>query len=102
MSAGVAEGEVLKLAEPEAHVFSGPTILVCPSTDPAWLPLLMQCTGAAMETGGTLSHGAIVCRELGVPAVASVPGLMHTLKTGDRVRIDGRLGTIEVLTEPTP
>ena len=102
VSAGVAEGVVLKLTEPTQHVFNGPTILVCPSTDPAWLPLLMQCTGAAMETGGTLSHGAIVCRELGVPAVAGVPGLMHTLNTGDRVRIDGRLGTIEVLTEPTP
>ncbi len=102
VSAGVAEGVVLKLTEPEAHVFTGPTILVCPSTDPAWLPLLIQVNGAIMETGGTLSHGAIVCRELGVPAVAGVPGLMQTLKTGDRVKINGRLGTIEVLTEPTP
>jgi rifampicin phosphotransferase len=101
VSAGVAEGVVLKLTEPTTHVLNGPTILVCPSTDPAWLPLLMQCSGATMETGGTLSHGAIVCRELGAPAVAGVPGLMQLLKTGDRVRIDGRLGTIELLTEPT-
>jgi rifampicin phosphotransferase len=102
VSAGIVEGVVLKLAEPTHQVFSGPTILVCPSTDPAWLPLLMQCSGATMETGGTLSHGAIVCRELGVPAVAGVPGLMNTLNTGDRVRIDGRQGTIEMLKEPRP
>jgi phosphohistidine swiveling domain-containing protein len=101
VSVGVAEGVVLKLTEPQSHVFSGPTILVCPSTDPGWLPLLMQCAGAVMESGGTLSHGAIVCRELGVPAVAGVPGLMEQLMTGDRIRIDGRLGTIEVPTEPT-
>ena len=53
---------------------------MCPSTDPAWVPLFVNARGLVMETGGTLSHGAIVAREFGLPAVAGLPGVQHRIK----------------------
>ena len=50
-----------------------------------------------METGGVLSHGAIVAREFGLPAVAGVPGLLQRVRTGQRLRVDGARGTVTVL-----
>jgi pyruvate,water dikinase len=72
-------------------------ILVCPSTDPAWVPLFVQAKGLVMETGGVLSHGAIVAREFGLPAVAGLPDVTRKLKTGQTVRVDGGKGTVTVL-----
>jgi rifampicin phosphotransferase len=74
LSAGVAEGPALVLTEPTAAPPEGGYILVCPSTDPAWVPLFTRAAGLVMETGGVLSHGAIVAREFGLPAVAGLPG----------------------------
>ena len=74
-----------------------PYILVCPSTDPAWVPLFVGAKGLVMETGGVLSHGAIVAREFGLPAVAGLPGVTQRLKTGQTVRVDGGRGTVTVL-----
>jgi pyruvate,water dikinase len=50
-----------------------------------------------METGGVLSHGAIVAREFGLPAVAGLPGVTHHLKTGQKLRVDGGTGRVTVL-----
>jgi pyruvate,water dikinase len=74
-----------------------PYILVCPSTDPAWVPLFVQARGLVMETGGMLSHGAIVAREFGLPAVAGIADVHRRIKTGQRLRIDGATGTVNVL-----
>ena len=71
-------------------------ILVCPSTDPSWVPLFTRARGLVMETGGMLSHGAIVAREFGLPAVAGLPGITRRLKTGERLRIDGTHGTVAI------
>ena len=97
LSAGVAEGPALVLIEPTAAPPDGGYILVCPSTDPAWVPLFTRAAGLVMETGGVLSHGAIVAREFGLPAVAGLPGVTHALKTGQRVRVDGGRGTVTLL-----
>jgi phosphohistidine swiveling domain-containing protein len=97
LSAGVAEGPALVLTEPTAAPPESGYILVCPSTDPAWVPLFTRAAGLVMETGGVLSHGAIVAREFGLPAVASLPGATRMLKTGQRVRVDGGRGTVTVL-----
>src|SRR5262249_36390037 len=99
LSAGVAEGPALVLTEPAAATAAGGYILVCPSTDPAWVPLFVNARGLVMELGGTLSHGAIVAREFGLPAVARLPGVQQRIKTGQRVRVDGGLGTVSVLDE---
>ncbi len=97
LSAGVAEAPALVLAEPTAEVPPEPYILVCPTTDPAWVPLFANARGLVMETGGVLSHGAIVAREYGLPAVAGLPGVQRRLRTGQRLRVDGSSGTVAVL-----
>ncbi|QJW97383.1 PEP/pyruvate-binding domain-containing protein [Frigoriglobus tundricola] len=97
LSAGVAEGPALVLTEPAAAPPEGGYVLVCPSTDPAWVPLFVHATALVMETGGVLSHGAIVAREFGLPAVAGLPGATQRLKTGQRVRVDGGRGTVTIL-----
>jgi pyruvate,water dikinase len=74
-----------------------PYILVCPSTDPAWVPLFVKAHGLIMETGGVLSHGAILARELGVPAVAGIADVHRRLQTGQRLRLDGGTGKVTVL-----
>jgi pyruvate,water dikinase len=97
LSAGVAEGPALVLSEPAAAPAEGGYILVCPSTDPAWVPLFVNARGLVMESGGTLSHGAIVAREFGLPAVAGLPGIQHRLRSGQRLRVDGARGTVRVV-----
>lgn len=98
LSAGVAEGPALVLTDPTAaRAPSEPYILVCPSTDPAWVPLFVNARGLVMETGGVLSHGAIVAREFGLPAVAGLPEIHRRLRTGQRIRVDGATGKVSLL-----
>jgi pyruvate,water dikinase len=94
----VAEAEALVLEHPHTQTLpSGGYILVCPSTDPAWVPLFVRAKGLVMETGGVLSHGAIVAREFGLPAVAGLPGVLRRVRTGQRLRVDGSRGLVSVL-----
>jgi pyruvate,water dikinase len=98
LSAGAAEGPALVLTDPTAaHEMSEPYILICPSTDPAWVPLFVNARGLVMETGGVLSHGAIVAREFGLPAVAGLPDIHRRLRTGQRIRVDGASGKLMLL-----
>ncbi|HZU37641.1 MAG TPA: PEP-utilizing enzyme, partial [Gemmataceae bacterium] len=99
LSAGVAEGEALVLHEPTAAAAVGHEayVLVCPSTDPAWVPLFLRARALVMEMGGVLSHGAIVAREFGLPAVAGLPDIHRRLRSGQRLRVDGATGTVTVL-----
>jgi pyruvate,water dikinase len=97
LSAGVAEGTVLVLLEPTRDV-PEQFILVCPTTDPAWVPLFLKAKALIMETGGILSHGAIVAREFNLPAVAGLPNVCRQLTTGQRVRVDGNTGRVHVFT----
>jgi pyruvate,water dikinase len=100
LSAGVAEGPALVLTEPTAAPpGEGGYVLVCPTTDPAWVPLFVRARALVMETGGVLSHGAIVAREFGLPAVAGLPGVTDRLKTGQSLRVDGGRGVVTVLGE---
>jgi pyruvate,water dikinase len=98
LSAGTAEATALVLEEPtRAELPAEPYILVCPSTDPAWYPLFVKARGLVMETGGVLSHGAIAARELGLPAVAGLPEVHRRVRTGQRLRIDGSTGRVNLL-----
>jgi pyruvate,water dikinase len=97
LSPGVAEGRVVVLDEPSISPTESDYILVCPSTDPAWVPLFLKAKGLVMESGGILSHGAIVAREFGLPAVAGIMNVHRRLKTGQRVRVDGTRGCVELL-----
>jgi pyruvate,water dikinase len=98
LSAGVVEGPALVLHEPAAEAVTGQAyILVCPSTDPAWVPLFVHARGLVMETGGVLSHGAIVAREFGLPAVAGLQDIHRRLRSGQRLRVDGSTGRVTIL-----
>jgi pyruvate,water dikinase len=99
LSAGVAEGPALVLTDPTAPPAEGGYVLVCPSTDPAWVPLFVKAKALVMETGGVLSHGAIVAREFGLPAVAGLPDIHRRLRTGQRLRVEGGSGSVTVLSE---
>jgi pyruvate,water dikinase len=69
-------------------------ILVAPSTDPGWTPLFLRASAIVMETGGFLSHGAIVAREYGIPAVANIPGILNALEDGEAITVDGSAGRV--------
>jgi phosphohistidine swiveling domain-containing protein len=72
-------------------------ILVTRFTDPGWTPALGLVAGVVTEVGGLLSHAAVIGRELGIPAVLNLPGATQLLRTGQRIRVDGGAGTVEVL-----
>jgi pyruvate,water dikinase len=78
-----------------AHIEPG-EILVAPSTDPAWTPLFLTAGGLVMEMGGAMSHGAVVAREYGIPAVVGVAGAVDRIKTGQAVTVDGTAGLVKV------
>jgi len=69
-------------------------VLVAPSTDPGWTPLFLRAKALVMEVGGHLSHGAIVAREYGIPAVVNVPGVMKVLNDGEPLTVDGDEGKV--------
>lgn len=73
------------------------TILVVPYTDSGWSPVLSQAGGLIAEVGGKLSHGAIVAREYGIPAIMDIPNATSRLKEGQRVQINGHTGIVELL-----
>ena len=99
-SSGVVEGVVLRLENP-TEAFGATRlfdrILVTRTTDPAWVFIMSQCCGLVSEKGSLLSHTAIIGREMGIPTVVAAQDAMSKLKNGDRIRIDGELGTIEIL-----
>ena len=69
-------------------------ILVAPSTDPGWTPLFLTAGGLVMEMGGAISHGAVVAREYGIPAVVGVAAATERISSGDRITVDGAAGTV--------
>jgi pyruvate,water dikinase len=99
VSAGIATGKARVLLTPaDIRPSDRDYILVCPSTDPAWTPLFLHAAGLVMERGGILSHGAVVAREYGVPAVANIPNATRHIADGQRLHIDGKAGTVSILT----
>ncbi|WJH25412.1 PEP/pyruvate-binding domain-containing protein [Pseudarthrobacter defluvii] len=93
-SAGTATGKARVILDPVgAHVEPG-EILVAPSTDPGWTPLFMTAGALVMEMGGVISHGAVVAREYGIPAVVGVADATTQLRDGQVVTVDGATGTV--------
>jgi pyruvate,water dikinase len=75
-------------------------ILVTRSTDPGWTPVFSVIGGAVLEIGGLLSHGAIVAREYGIPAVVNVPGATRRIVDGQRISVDGATGRVSLAGPP--
>ncbi|HJV84933.1 MAG TPA: PEP/pyruvate-binding domain-containing protein [Noviherbaspirillum sp.] len=98
VGAGLARGIARVIHNPaEGTRLEKGDILVAPSTDPAWTPLFLKAGGLVMETGGYLSHGAIVAREFAVPAVVNLPGILRRVKDGDMLEVDGGTGRVRLL-----
>jgi pyruvate,water dikinase len=97
VSPGVAEGLVRVVFDPHQTQLSPGEILVCPGTDPAWTPLFLAAAGLVMEVGGLMTHGSVVAREYGIPAVVGVHEATTRLKTGQRIRVDGNTGRVRLL-----
>jgi len=97
VASGVGSGSARILSSPsEAGDLSSGYVLVCPTTDPSWTPLFVHAAGLVVERGGMLSHGAIVARDFGIPAVV-LPQATRLIPEGARVRIDGNKGRVEIL-----
>lgn len=100
-SAGTVEGPLRVMTELESvEPGSGTFILVVPYTDAGWAPLLARASGLIAEVGGRLSHGAILAREYGIPAVMDVAHATQRLHSGQWVRLDGQRGIVEVIETP--
>ncbi|MGH2352246.1 MAG: PEP/pyruvate-binding domain-containing protein, partial [Chloroflexota bacterium] len=93
-SAGTITAMARVILDPQGARLEPGEILVAPSTDPGWTPLFLTAGGLVMEMGGPMSHGAVVAREYGIPAVVGVPGATERLTTGQRVTVDGAAGII--------
>ena len=72
-------------------------ILVTAFTDPSWTPLFVAIKGLVTEVGGLMTHGAVIAREYGLPAVVGVERATKLVKDGQRIRVNGRDGYIEIL-----
>jgi pyruvate,water dikinase len=96
-SAGVAEGPARVVLDPQTAILEKGEVLVAPGTDPGWTPLFLNAAGLVTEVGGLMTHGSVVAREYGIPAVVGVPDATRTIRTGQRVRVHGDLGYVEVL-----
>ncbi|MFP5272941.1 putative PEP-binding protein [Coleofasciculus sp.] len=92
-----AVAQVMVGEEPDWQAIPPDRILVTQTIAPDWLPMLKQAAGVVTEQGGMTSHGAIVARELGIPAVVSVPGITQLVKTGEVLLVDGDRGEIQRL-----
>ena len=98
-SAGCVEGRAVVGDNPHTTVIRKGEILVAKSTDPGWTPLFAPAAGVAIEIGGPLTHGSVVAKEMGIPCVVCVHGLVEKVKTGMRIRVDGTKGIVEILDE---
>ncbi len=97
VSPGVVEGNVHIVFDPHKTQLAPGEILVCPGTDPAWTPLFMAAGGLITEVGGMMTHGSVVAREYGIPAVVGVHQATTRLKDGQRIRLDGTAGKIVII-----
>lgn len=100
VSPGYTEGVVRVVINPLESGLQPGEIMVCPGTDPSWTPLFLSASGLIMEVGGMMTHGAVVAREYGLPAVVGVNQATTRLKTGMRISLDSNSGLITILENP--
>jgi pyruvate,water dikinase len=97
VSAGVAEGIARVILDPDFTDIEPGDVLVSPTTNPSWASVMFVSAALVVDVGSTMSHAAIVARELGIPCVVSTATGSETIRTGDRVRVDGVAGTVQIL-----
>jgi pyruvate,water dikinase len=97
VSDGVVEGVARVISDPHKQELEMDEILVCETTDPSWASFFLVASAVVIDIGGPLSHGAIIARELGIPCVINTRTGTRTLRSGQRIRVDGSAGIVEVL-----
>ena len=97
VSAGVVEGLAHVVVDPQTEVVQPGEILVAPFTDPGWTPLFINAAGLVTEVGGLMTHGSVVAREYGIPAVVGVVDATKRIRTGQRIRVHGGVGYVELI-----
>jgi len=99
VSSGVIEGIARVITDPSKAFINKGEILVAPFTDPGWTPLFINAAGLVMEIGGLLTHGTVVAREYGMPAVVGITDATKIIKTGQKIRVDGNAGFVLIIEE---
>ena len=97
VSSGVIEGRARVILNMEDADLEDGDILVTPFTDPSWTPLFVSIKGLVTEVGGLMTHGAVIAREYGLPAVVGVENATQLIKDGQRIRVNGTDGYVEIL-----
>jgi len=97
VSSGIVEGRACVILNMEDADLEDGDILVTPFTDPSWTPLFISIKGLVTEVGGLMTHGAVIAREYGLPAVVGVENAIMLIKDGQRIRVNGTDGYIEIL-----
>jgi phosphoenolpyruvate synthase/pyruvate phosphate dikinase len=97
VSSGVIEGIARVITDPSNAFINKGEILVAPFTDPGWTPLFINAAGLVMEIGGLLTHGTVVAREYGMPAVVGITDATKLIKTGQKIRVDGNSGFVIIV-----
>ena len=97
VSAGTVEGRARVVHDVGEADFEPGDVLVTVCTDPSWTPAFLAVTGLVTEVGGLMTHGAVIAREYGLPAVVSVEGATRLIRDGQRIRVDGTQGYVEIL-----
>jgi pyruvate,water dikinase len=102
VSGGRIEGRARVVDEMSAADLQPGDVLVTRHTDPGWSPLFLAIAGLVTEVGGLMTHGAVIAREYGLAAVVGVQGATRLIQDGQRVRVDGTRGYVEILPDPPP
>jgi len=97
VSSGMVEGRARIILNMEDADLEDGDILVTPYTDPSWTPLFVSIKGLITEVGGLMTHGAVIAREYGLPAVVGVEHATKLIKDGQRIRVHGTEGYVEIL-----
>jgi pyruvate,water dikinase len=97
VSAGTSEGRARVIVDMAQADLEAGDILVTAYTDPSWTPLFVAINGLVTEVGGLMTHGAVIAREYGLPAVVGVEHATQLIRDGQRIRVHGRDGYVEVL-----
>jgi pyruvate,water dikinase len=97
---GIVRAKARVIIDPRNAVIESGEILVAPRTDPGWIMLFPAAAGLLVEHGSLLSHSAIVAREMGIPAIVSISGVMAWVQTGDWLEMDGSSGAVRKVERP--
>jgi len=97
VSAGVVEGRARVILDLSKAELEAGDILITAYTDPSWTPLFVAISGLVTEVGGLMTHGAVIAREYGLPAVVGVENATRLIRDGQRIRLHGTDGYVEIL-----